>query len=76
MRTNVCTIISDQIDEDIEIACKKAKEEGFSYVELHNVFGKSIEECSDTEVEEIKKILDVNGIKVSAIASTVFFLAP
>ena len=55
MRTNVCSIISDQIDEDIEIACKKAKEEGFSYVELHNVFGKSIEECSDTEVEEIKK---------------------
>lgn len=40
MRTNVCSIISDQIDEDIEIACKKAKEEGFSYVELHNVLEK------------------------------------
>ena len=76
MRTNLCSIISDQINEDIKIACKKAKEEGFSYIELHNVFGKSIEECSDIEVEEIKNILDASGLKVSAIASTVFFLAP
>ena len=42
MRTNLCSIISDQINEDIKIACKKAKEEGFSYIELHNVFGKAL----------------------------------
>lgn len=70
------SIISDQISSDLETACKVIKEYNYEYVELHNVFGKSIEECSDEEVLKIKKILDKYELKVSNLASTIFFLCP
>ncbi len=38
--------------------------------------GKSIEACSDEEIEQIKRLLDAYGMKVSSIASTIFFLCP
>lgn len=70
------SIISDQISSDLETACKVIKEHQYEYVELHNVFGKSIEECSDEEVLKIKEILNMYQLKVSNIASTIFFLCP
>lgn len=69
-------IISDQIDQNLRKACRKIKEEGYHYVELHNVFNKSIEECSESECRVIKEILDMNGLEVINIASTIFFLCP
>ncbi|MDF9824946.1 sugar phosphate isomerase/epimerase [Breznakia sp. PF5-3] len=69
-------IISDQVHANLEEACKQIKELGYSNIELHNVFGKSIEECSDTEVDEIKKILNSYDMQVANIASTIFFLCP
>ncbi|NBK97265.1 MAG: sugar phosphate isomerase/epimerase [Erysipelotrichia bacterium] len=69
-------IISDQIDQDLDTACQKIKAEGYQYVELHNVFNKSIEECNDAEVEQIQNILEKYDLSVVNIASTVFFLCP
>lgn len=70
------SVITDQIDADLNTALRIAKEYGYHDVELHNVFGKSIEQCNDTEVEQIKSLLKTYDCKVSCIASTVFFLCP
>lgn len=70
------SIISDQVDEDFEIACKIISEQGYKEIEIHNVFNKSIEQCSIEEAYQIKKIIDTYGLKVSNIATTVFFLCP
>ncbi len=70
------SIISDQINQELERACIVAKEQGYEEIELHNVFGKSIEECSDEEAYKIKSILDTYGLTVSNIASTIFFMCP
>lgn len=69
-------IITDQICEDLERALQIAKAHHYSHVELHNVFGKSIEECSLAEVEHIRTLLQTYHLEVSCIASTVFFLCP
>ncbi len=70
------SVITDQIDADLNTALRIAKEYDYHDVELHNVFGKSIEQCNDTEVEQIKSLLKTYDCKVSCIASTVFFLCP
>ncbi|MEY8256889.1 sugar phosphate isomerase/epimerase family protein [Erysipelotrichaceae bacterium 66-17] len=69
-------IITDQVDDDLECALKQIRDKGIHCVELHNVHGKSIEACSDEEIEQIKRLLDAYGMKVSSIASTIFFLCP
>ncbi len=69
-------IISDQLNDDLYTSLKLAKEAGYDYVELHNVFNKSIEECNMAEIEQIKAMLDEFDLKVVNIASTIFFLCP
>ena len=68
------SVITDQIDENLETALRIARLHGHTHVELHNVFGKSIEECSPEEVDAILSLLGKYDMKVSCIASTVFFL--
>lgn len=70
------SIITDQLDQDLETALKIASEHGYHDVELHNVFGKSIEECGYFETETIAKLIKKYNMRVSCIASTVFFLCP
>lgn len=70
------SIISDQVSQDLEEALKIIVKEGYEYVELHNVFGHSIETCTKEEVEIIKHLLNRYHVKVSNIASTLFFLCP
>ena len=33
-------VVTDEIDQDFARACSIAREEGMSYVELHNLWGK------------------------------------
>lgn len=70
------SIITDQINQDLETALKTIKEKGYKYVELHNVFGKTIEACTKEEVMKIKELLNKYEMKVTNISSTVFFLCP
>ena len=69
-------IITDQICEDLERALQIAKAHHYSHVELHNVFGKSIEECSLAEVEHIRTLLQTYHLEVSCIASTMILFMP
>lgn len=70
------SVITDQISNDLETALRVAKAHGYSHVELHNVYDKSIEECSNKEINHIRSLLQAYDMKVSCIASTVFFLCP
>lgn len=70
------SVISDQIHEDLETAFSILHQEGYELVELHNVFGHSIETCTMQEVQKIRELLRKYHLKVSNIASTIFFLCP
>lgn len=67
------SIITDQVHPDLETALREIQKMGYRSVELHNVFGKSIEACTDEEVSQIKLFLDRYGMRVSNIASTICF---
>ncbi len=69
-------IITDQVHEDLEKACQIIRDYGYKNIELHNVFGKTIEACNDEEIQQIKKIVERYQLQVCNIASTVFFLCP
>ena len=68
------SIITDQISMDLEVALVTAKKFGFSCVELHGVWGKTIEDCSDEEVDDIKRLLDKYDMRVSNLATTIFLM--
>ena len=70
------SVISDQISESFEEAFSTAKEYGYDSVEIHNAFGKTIEELEDHEVKELKRMLQAYQLSVSNIASTIFFVCP
>lgn len=70
------SIVTDQLDQDLETALKIAYKQGYHDVELHSVFGKSIEECGYFETETIMKLLKKYDMRVTCIASTIFFLCP
>lgn len=70
------SIITDQIDQDLEKALEIISKKGYQTIELHNVFSKTIEACSDEEINEIKRLIEKYNVKVSNISSTVFFLCP
>ena len=68
------SIITDQISMDLETALKLAKENGYECVELHGVWDKTIEDCTDQEVTEIKRLLIKYKMSVSNLATTIFFM--
>lgn len=70
------SIINDQVYQDLDQTFSTIKNEGYDEVELHNVFGHSIETSTKEEVKKIKDLLKKYDLKVSNIASTVFFLCP
>lgn len=70
------SIITDQIDSDFETACRIISESGLKAIEIHNVFGKSIEQCSEAEAHRIREIADGYGLKTVNLATTIFFLCP
>lgn len=70
------SVISDQISLHEEEAFRTIQKEGYKEVELHDVFGHSIEECTADEVKQLKTLLNKYGLRVSNLASTIFFLCP
>ena len=57
------SIISDQVSQDLEESLNIIVKEGYEYVELHNVFGHSIETCTREEVDEIQRLLKQYSVK-------------
>ena len=60
-------VITDEIDMDFERACHIAAEQGMSYVELHQLWGKDIHELSDRELKDARAILDERGLSTHLI---------
>jgi 3-dehydroshikimate dehydratase len=65
------TGFADEISPDLTQQIATLKEEGMTYIELRSVWGKNITDCSDEELHIVKKELDQNQIRVSAIGSRV-----
>ena len=65
-------VITDGIDRDLERALPVMKDHGLEYAELQYIKEKTVEDLSDTEVNQVRKLLDDQGIKVSCISTYVF----
>jgi L-ribulose-5-phosphate 3-epimerase len=69
------SIITDQLGQDFDKACATAKHHGFDFIEIHSLWGKTVEDLSSTEVKSVKEILNKYQLRVSNLASTIFFMA-
>lgn len=70
------SIITDQIGEDFERALVEAKQLKFDAVEIHSLWGKSIETLDESEVSEMVRLIKRHEINVSSISSTLFLMCP
>ena len=70
------SIITDQINMDFEKAIYEAKKMSFRFVEVHSLWDKTIENLDNNEIKLVKKILDKNDMKISALSTTLFMMAP
>jgi L-ribulose-5-phosphate 3-epimerase len=64
--------ITDQVSMNFEYALNFIKELGLEYIEIHALWNKNIEELTDDEVAEAKRLVNKYGLKVSIISSTLF----
>ena len=62
-------VISDEISQDLQVACDLAKQHGFQGLELRSVWGKGPHVLSDEEFAKIRKIMDENGLEVCGISA-------
>jgi L-ribulose-5-phosphate 3-epimerase len=69
------SIITDQLNQDFEKACAVARHHGFDFVEIHSLWGKTVEDLSSSEIKTVKEILNKYHLRVSNLASTIFFMA-
>jgi len=61
---------------DFEKAVVEARNNNFNFIEIHSLWGKTIEDLSDNEVEDVKNMLKVYDMKVSCFSSTLFLMCP
>ena len=69
------SIITDQLNQDFDKACAIARHHGFDFIEIHSLWGKTIEDLSSTEVKKVKEVLNKYQLRVSNLATTIFFMA-
>lgn len=60
---------ADEISDNLNVQVESLKKLGMSYVEMRGVDGNNLIFHDDKKVNEIKKVLDDNGIKLSALGS-------
>jgi len=70
------SIITDQISMDFEQALQVARTYGYNLVEIHAVWGKTIEMLNESEVFKIRQLLNKYEISVSCLGSTLFLVCP
>ena len=70
------SIITDQLSMNLEEALIIAKKYKYNYVEIHSLWGKTIEDLNKGEVTKAKKLLVKYNMKVSSVGSTIFFMCP
>jgi len=70
------SIITDQISMDLEEALQVAKKHDYSFVEIHSLWGETIENLTKEEVLKVQELLKKYEMKVSCLATTIFFMCP
>ncbi|MBR2877470.1 MAG: sugar phosphate isomerase/epimerase, partial [Clostridia bacterium] len=63
------TGFTDEINKDFGIQMEGAKKYGLTHIEMRGINGISVGDYDKESIKPIKKQLDENGIKVSAIGS-------
>lgn len=62
---------ADEIDKDLEVQLRELRRLDMNHIEIRGVYGKPITDYTEGEVKEFKKLLDDQGIKVSALGSPI-----
>lgn len=70
------SIITDQISMDFEEALKTAKRQDYNSIEIHSLWGKTVEDLTGQEVLKVRELLKTYDMKVSCLSSTIFFMCP
>lgn len=65
-------VITDEIDQDFERACRIAAEEGMTYIELHKLWEKDVHELSAAELDRAKAVVDEHGLQTHLICGMFF----
>ncbi|HKW35159.1 MAG TPA: sugar phosphate isomerase/epimerase family protein [Candidatus Acidoferrum sp.] len=66
-------VINDEITQDFGRACEiAAKEFGMDWIELRGMWNKNLLKLDAKEVDEARRILEKNGLRVTDIASPLF----
>ena len=66
-------VINDEISQDFGRACEVAsKEFGMNWIELRGMWNKNLLKLDAKEIEEARRILEKNGLRVTDIASPLF----
>src|SRR5690349_22111024 len=66
-------VINDEITQDFGRACEiAAKEFGMDWIELRGMWNKNILKLDAKDVEEARRILEKNKLRVTDIASPLF----
>lgn len=66
--------ITDQVSMDLEHALQVIEELGIHYVEIHSLWGKTIENLSVAEAMRAEKMVWKHGLEVSNISATLFLM--
>ncbi|MBW2306954.1 MAG: sugar phosphate isomerase/epimerase [Deltaproteobacteria bacterium] len=65
-------VVTDEIDQDLELALEVARELGLRNVDLNTLWGKNIVELTNAEVEHAADLLNTYDIKVGVLCSPCF----
>lgn len=68
--------ITDQINQDIFVACRILKQHHYSNIEIHAINHKSVEHFDEEDITQIEHAVIQYDMNVVALASTVFMMAP
>jgi L-ribulose-5-phosphate 3-epimerase len=69
-------IITDQVNSDFEEALKKCRKLGYPSVEIHALWGKTVEQLSEVEAYAAADLLKKYDIHAVMLATTLFLMAP
>ncbi len=70
------SIITDQIDMDFDKAVFLANKWGFQYLEIHSLWGKTVENLSNDEVDRMARTINKYHLSVSCLSTTLFLMCP
>ena len=64
----ILSIFTDETGMDLEKAIPLVKSWGLHYIDLRSrIFQRPLEKLTDRQLEEVKKLLDDNGLKVACL---------